>query len=424
MFNQFRKNKQAKWIFMGFSAIIVGIIAVAGVIFLFTKEYRVKYPSGGPEAVRTDDVITANNTFGFNLFKKLIDPAKNTVISPLSITQAFAMVYNGSAGETKKQMANVLQYTGIEDTKLNAESKKLINGLVNADKSVVFTNANSIWMKQGVEFSDSFLATNKEYYQAEAKSLDFSSPGAADIINKWVNSNTKGRIPTIITPPINPDMAMYLINAVYFKGSWQFTFDKDLTETKNFTTGKGKVLVPLMRQERKDFLYQENSDFQAVKLPYGTNERLNMIIIMPKTQLNDFIDKLNYSNWKEWNTAFSAREGILLLPRFKTEYKTKLNEPLINLGMAKAFSPAADFSRLISGGGVYINEALHKTFIEVNEEGTEAAAATSIGMVFTSMPNDIPPKFFMEVNKPFFFAITDDTTSAILFMGIISDPTK
>ena len=217
---------------------------------------------------------------------------------------------------------------------------------------------------------------------------------------------------------------MYLINAIYFYGSWTNEFDATLTKTLPFTlSDKSKIQHLLMKQERKDFLYQETNAFQGVLLPYGKNKRLSMIIMLPKTTFSIFLDQLTQSTWNSWMKSFTETEGTVLLPKFKIEYGTSLKNTLSTLGMVNAFSESADFSGMRKQKDLFISDVIHKTFIDVNEKGTEAAAVTSVEVGMTSAG---PSKktFLMEVNKPFFFAITDTDSGEILFMGVIKNPAK
>ena len=367
------------------------------------------------------NIPQAHNTFGFNSIKILAkeEGNKNVFISPSSIALALSMVYNGANGETKSAMQKTLQFQNLDIATVNQESLGLINSLKNPDPKVELSVANSVWARNGVDFKKDFLSVVGSYFNAEISTLDFSNSNAANTINAWVSKNTKGKIPTIVTPPIPSDMVMYLINAVYFKGSWTTEFDKKLTEDKNFTTADGvSKKHPLMRQ-RGDLPYLETEDFQSVNLPYGTNKRLSMYVFLPKN-LNNFVQTLDVNKWNDWMTQYKETEGTILLPRFKMEYEKGLIPLLTKLGMGVAFQDNADFTGI--GNNLKISEVKHKTYVDVNEEGTEAAAVTSIGMAPTSAIMPAQKTFYMEVNRPFFFVIRDNQTQEILFMGTIQNP--
>ncbi|MBN1262789.1 MAG: serpin family protein [Candidatus Pacebacteria bacterium] len=370
-----------------------------------------------------DSALSAShNVFGFNVLKELKsdDESKNVVISPLSIALALSMTYNGADGETRGAMAETLNIERFSVRETNEKSAALVADLENPDPRVKIAIANSIWGKKGQTFNSEFINTNKQYYQAAIEYLDFGLPEAVETINNWARENTQGKIPKIVEPPISPLMVMYLINAVYFKGSWTVEFDPELTEEKRFTLPDNSVIShPLMKQKRNDFNYFENDLFQAVCLSYGENERLRMYVFLPKRTLSEFVRALSVDNWNQWLADFNKTEGTILLPRFKIEYEKLLNKALSSLGMAIAFSPGDRFPKI--SPNLSISEVLHKVFIEVSEEGTEAAAVTSVSMRITAVNPD-ERIFYMEVNRPFFFAIQDNQTEEILFTGFIQEP--
>ena len=380
-----------------------------------------------PSSQLSSDVTFAHNGLGFDLFKTLLKTGgeNNVVISPTSIALALSMTYNGASESTKLAMAKTLKIETIDIKKLNEESANLIKLLSNPDPQVTLSIANSIWTRKGITFLQSFLTTNTTYYNAQIQSLDFSLPTAADTINAWVSKNTKEKIPTIVDKPIDSSIVMYLINAIYFYGTWTNEFDATLTKIMPFTlTDKSRIQHLLMKQERKDFLYQETTNFQAVQLAFGKNKRLSMVIMLPKTTLSSFLGQLTHSTWNSWMKSFLPMEGTVLLPKFKIEYKASLKNPLLTLGMVPAFSSeTADFSGMRTQKDLFISDVIHKTYIDVNEKGTEAAAATVVGMVGTAA-GPAKKTFVMEVNKPFFFAIADNQSGEILFMGVINNPAK
>lgn len=369
-------------------------------------------------------LIEANNGLGFNLFRELTEsnPEKNIFISPSSVLTALAMTYNGAEGGTRAAMEKTLQLEEMTMEEVNKAFADLLTILRNPDPKVELTVANSLWAREGVDFHEDFLTRNRDYFDAEVTEIDFNDAGAADIINGWVKEKTRDRIDGIVEPPINPDTILFLINAIYFKGEWTEPFDPDLTRELPFNRPDGtKKEIPVMFQ-RNDFRYLENELFQAVILPYGKNERVSMYIFLPAESagLEQLYAELNSANWNEWIASFSSMEGEIGLPRFKFEYETSLNDTLKSLGMGIAFDDnAADFSGMRPiPPRLVISEVKHKTFVEVNEEGTEAAAVTSVEVGVTAMPET----FSMIVDRPFFFTITDDITGTILFMGSVLEP--
>lgn len=420
----------------GFASIIIIclILILAGMVGYFAFKQKSKTPestpgqNSTPSPIATPPVETqtytnisqAHNSFGFNSIKIISkeEGNKNVFISPSSIALALSMVYNGANGETKNAMQKTLQFQKLDINTVNEESLGLINSLKNPDPKVELSVANSVWAKNGLDFKKDFLSVVSGFFNAQITNLDFSKPDAADTMNAWVSKNTKGKIPRIINPPIPNDMVMYLINAVYFKGSWTTEFDKNLTKDRDFTTSEGVLRKhPLMRQNG-NISYLETEDFQSVNLPYGTNKRLSMYVFLPK-DLNNFVQNLNMNKWNNWMKQYKETDGTILLPKFKMEYEIGLISTLTQLGMGLAFQDNADFSGI--GNNLTISEVKHKTYVDVNEVGTEAAAATSVGIMTTSIDSS-KKIFYMEVNRPFFFVIKDNQTEEILFMGTIQNP--
>ncbi|HSE37652.1 MAG TPA: serpin family protein [Blastocatellia bacterium] len=370
-------------------------------------------------------IVSANTTFGFKLLSEIAkqDVGKNIFISPASVGLALAMTYNGAGGETKQGMERALEIQGMNHLRLNAAYSQLRAALESADPKVQLSIANSLWGKKDITFNPDFIQRNKQYYGAEVTALDFADPGAPATINSWVSEKTRGKIDKIIDR-IDEQAILFLINAIYFKGAWAAEFDKAKTREQPFTTLAGKQKRhPLMHQTGK-YRYYEGRGFQAVSLPYGSG-RVSMYIFLPanNSTLAEFQKSLTTSNWDSWMSEFAETNGELAVPRFRVEYEIGLNEALRALGMGIAFDPdRADFSGIVkTSENVFISRVKHKTFAEVNEEGTEAAAATSVEMSVTSAMRPRKP-FRMIVDHPFFCAIRDNTTGALLFIGSIIDP--
>ena len=379
-----------------------------------------------PETVSIDpNVVTANTRFGFDLFNDIrkIEQDKNIFISPLSISIALAMTVNGASGETEQAMTHTLHLQGLGSELINTGYAGLRQTLQVADPKVTLAIANALWARQNVPFKQDFLQRNTQFFGAEVSTLDFTDPNTLPTINQWVNTNTNGKI-TKILDEINPDTVLFLINAIYFKGTWQTEFDPSRTRDGTFYLATGaEKQIPMMTRTG-DYPYYENYEakFQAISLPYGDG-RMSMYIFLPyrESDLNTFLEGLDTENWENWVSQFREQELFLSMPKFKLEYEKTLNNPLQSLGMGIAFAPgAADFSRMADlealGKNLYIGEVLHKAVVEVNEEGTEAAAVTSVGIRATSAP----PAFIAD--RPFFFAIRDNETKTVLFMGTVVDP--
>lgn len=364
------------------------------------------------------NLVEAHNALGFNMTKSLSTEEKqaNVFISPTSVSLALSMVYNGAAGQTQADMAKTLQFQKMNTASINQESLGLINTLKNPDKKVELAIANSIWMNKTSTINPSFVNTIKDSYNAEATTLDFTAPIAKTTINSWVKKQTKDKIPEIVDS--TNGKVLILVNAAYFKGTWTNEFDKAQTADRNFMPSQGAAYKkPFMKQSSKMAYFGDNA-VQSVELPYGENERMRMNVFLPK-DVNSFVSTLDAATWNQYMARYKKEQGTLLLPKFRLEYSKSLANTLGQLGMKSAFTDAADFSGIAKG--VTISEVQHKTFLDVNEEGTEAAAVTSVEVVSTSV--DAPKEnFTMDVNRPFFVAIRDTKTGELLFTGVIRKP--
>lgn len=369
-------------------------------------------------------LAAADNEFGINLFNQLAkqDKDKNVFFSPLSVAFALAMTYNGATGETKQQMARALKFEGMNHAELNQASAALMNTLKSADPQIEFAIANSLWARQGLKFNEAFLARNREFFKAEVATLNFGDPAAKNTINNWVSKNTNGKIPTIIDQ-IDAQKVMFLINAIYFKGQWQKKFDLALTKNEPFhLLGGGEKSVPMMSQSGK-YQYQRGDKFQAVSLPYGQGSK-SLYLFLPDeaSSLNEFLKGFSYEKWEQWMRGFRNTPGEIKIPRFKLDYDRTLNDALKAMGMEAAFAEGrADFSGISEERKLFISEVKHKAIVEVNEEGTEASAATSVGISVTSVMAPQQPFRFI-TDRPFLMAIRDQQTGVILFLGAVMDP--
>jgi serine protease inhibitor len=370
-------------------------------------------------------IISSNNQLGFDL----LPGAKpnedgNIFISPTSLLMALSMVYNGADGVTKEEMATVFNKEEIDANQFNKANASLMSMLQSDSKHSLLKVANSIWLNNHFHFQDDFAQKNRDYYKAKIQEIDLTNAQAPKIMNDWVKKSTNGKINKIIDANLDPNIVAYLINAIYFKGDWMHKFDKKLTENRTFHLEDGTSKdMPLMTLNEK-LAYMENKDFQAVSLPYADG-KMCMNVFLPKedSSLEKFKKILTDDNWEKWNSDFHKKEGTVLLPKFQLEYEAEWSETLKKLGMTTAFDEGANFTKMIKESDpVWISNIKQKTFINVNEKGTEAAAATSVKMKTKAAPVRGP--FYMEVNRPFFVTITDKETGAILFMGSISNPKK
>jgi serpin B len=391
-----------------------------------------------------DSLMAANTSFAFDLFKEIAgkQPNCNVFISPYSVSTVLQMVLDGAAASTKQEMESVLYLnemvgdTAAGGPKQEIESVRYLNGMAARDEAckslvqsitsgqsnVTLNLANSIWFKQGIELRPEFVAGCSNYFTAETGALDFTSPQSAKIINNWAEENTHGRIKDIVQWPMNPLTRVILANAIYFKGRWAREFDKSSTKDRAFTLPDGTQKQVPMMQQKGHFDYVQGKGFQAVRLPYAGG-RLEMHLFLPDhgSDVKKLLAGFYRNVWQnEIQRQFRDREGLVVLPCFKLNYNVMLNEPLEALGMKRAFSADADFSAM-SADKIFLSEVKQKSFVEVNEEGTEAAAVTTATFrAAVAMRPESP--FEMVLDHPFFFVIGDRSTHSILFMGIVCNP--
>lgn len=371
------------------------------------------------------NIVSSNNELGFQLLAEAPrDKEGNIFISPTSLFMALAMVYNGADGETKEEISKVLNANGLNAEDINKANASLMTILSENAEQIQLSIANSIWLNESYHFQEEFASTSRDYFNAEIKEIIIEDAQSPKVINDWVNKATNGKIGEIVGEELNPEFVTMLINAIYFYGGWTYPFEASLTKAHEFTLEGGSTKdVPLMELHEHLF-YMENNLFQAVSLPYGQNENIRMEVFLPNESisLGEFEKMLTYENWQEWRGSFAETEGTILLPKFKLEYEVELKETLESLGMSSAFNKNANFSNMIQEAQeIAISSVKQKTFIDVNEEGTEAAAVTSVEMETAAMQPMYDP-FHMEVNRPFYIFIVDEKTDVILFMGSITNP--
>jgi serpin B len=368
-----------------------------------------------------NQLIASQNQFSIKLFREVFkrsDDAGNIFISPLSVSLALSLLYNGSAGMTQEEIARTLE-TEIflnDDATFNQANRMLLNQLNNTKNELEL--ANSLWVGQGLPVNPKFLDINRQSYKADINGINFRKPQSVDIINAWVADRTRGKI-SKITDQLSPETMLLLINTIYFKGQWESQFDPQLTKNQPFFVSADQVKEHPLMSNFGEYNYFEDESVQAVNLPYQGG-KLGMYIFLPEenASLQHWIESLSINQLNDLINKMQPKEGLIELPRFRQTYEVNLNKILQQLGLKKAFDRSqADFSPL-SSTPLSIDEVKQKTFIEVNEEGTEAAAVTGIGAVITSV--SIP--FQMRVDRPFLFIIRDSETGVILFMGSIVDP--
>ena len=371
-------------------------------------------------------LAAANNGFAFKLLKQIAkdQPVANIFISPYSASTVLQMVGSGAAGQTKAEMQQVLETTGLSSDTVSAANKKIAQSLNSGNTNIILTTANAIWYRQGAPVKPEFIACNQQFFGATVDGLNFQDPHSVDIINAWASDKTHGRISRIADGMIDPKYTqLFLANAVYFKGKWSEPFEAKVTTDRPFYLRiGGQKKVPMMTQT-KTFTYRHGTGYQAVRLPYE-GENLAMYVFLPDTNSSPekLLGIMNGDSWqKVTKPGFSEKEGTVVLPKFKLESSVELKQPLQALGMKAAFNPTnADFSGIAPQ--LYISAARQKTFVEVKEEGTEAAAVTGISGPVASAPMPLTNPFKMIVDRPFLFLIEDEQTGTILFMGVMFDP--
>ncbi|MBV8282780.1 MAG: serpin family protein [Candidatus Eremiobacteraeota bacterium] len=377
------------------------------------------------------DTAAADNQFGFNLLNALqkTQPGKNVVLSPVSAGLDLTIALNGASGQTADEMRLALALPPGDLGSINAPNLELINATLAPTDGVTLHIADSLWADNNrVAFRSSFVDLVKHWYDAEVANVNFSDPNTPAQINGWVDKQTKGKIDKIVDR-ISPSDVAILLNALYFKGQWMHKFDPTLTKDQDFTLAGGSVKnVPLMSQHGK-FDYFDTAEMQAIRLPYGKGGDLSMVVLLPakSSSLAALEAELTPKNWTAWGQRFSETPGDIELPRFELKAEYGLNDALKTLGMRAAFNPAtADFRFMFDptgahGGNFFISYVKQATYLKVDEEGSEAAAVTSIGITMTAVVHK-PPPFRMVVNRPFFCAIEDRRTRALLFVAAIYDP--
>lgn len=376
-----------------------------------------------PRALTSSEraVIQSGNSFGLDLVRQVAarDTRPNIVLSPLSASMALGMALNGADGTTFDAMSSTLGFGGLGQTEINESYRTLLELLTGLDPEVRFDIANSVWANEDVPFHTAFLQAVREAFEATVESRDFADAATLQAINDWVKTNTGGLIEKILDR-LDPNMAAVLINAIYFDGAWTTRFDAAKTTRSTFTREDGSsVQVDMMNLSGATFPFGGGSDYTAVELPYG-GQAFSMVVVVPhgNTTARRFLEGLDAARWQSILQGLSSRElDQVSLPRFELAYDNYLNDALIALGMGPAFSPGADFTRMSPRGDqICIDYVRQKTFIDVDERGTKAAAVTAVGMREVSFTGLI-------ADRPFVFAIRERLSDTLLFVGLVGDPT-
>ena len=382
-------------------------------------------PNLRPITAGEEMIIESVNNFAFDVFERInrAEPDKNLFISPLSISTALSMTANGAVGATKEGIKNTLHQDDLSDNEINEAYKTLVDYITSLDPKVTMSLANSNWYKEEYHTEDTFRKILLEYYNAEVKAANFNDPATKDLINGWIEDQTNGKIKDMIDQ-IPSNVVMYLINAIYLKATWQYQFEKDKTDKMDFTLMDGSsIKTDMMFSDGVKASFTMNENLQFIELPYG-NGQFVFTILMPVNpqSLDDLISNIDTNIFNDYLESADTSTFKVYLPKFKIEYKITLNEILGQMGMAQSFGGNADFSDLfVEELDLFISRVLHQSFLEVDEEGTEAAAATVVEIRETSVgPNENPSVLL--IDRPFAFFIREKHTNTILFSGKLINP--
>jgi len=399
---------------------------VSLVIVVLARAVAAHSQTGGVEAL----VVKGNDDFAIALYNRLCEEKGNLFFSPYSISTALAMAYAGARGQTQLQMAQAMRFPAVNndvnEMRFHSAFGQIINSLNirGAKGDYELTIANALWGQKGYSFLKEYLLLIETNYGGGLNQVDFMAAAevARQKINNWVEQKTKDKIKDLIPPGmLNSSTRLVLTNAIYFKGKWARPFRKEATRDEPFILSDAqKIDVPMMHQT-EELPYMESQDFQALEMPYVNNE-LSMIILLPKKTdcIKDFEKKLTSENLSQWLGQLRRQKVIVSVPKFKMTQQFGLADTLQAMGMVDAFSEQlADFSGMTGTRDLFISAVVHKAFVEVNEEGTEAAAATGVGMAMTSAPKKMP---VFCADHPFIFLIRDNNSGSILFIGRLMNP--
>jgi serpin B len=367
------------------------------------------------------EAARAYNGLGFHLLAQCRQslPKNNYFLSPAGLALALAMVENGAQGETARQIMATLQAGNLTLPQLNAANKAMLDHLTKLDPKIKLEIANAVWIDQKASIEPQFLTVNRSAYGAEVFQENFRNPSSVKKINAWVSARTHEKITTILAPPLDPMLRLILLDAIYFKGDWLATFETNRTRDQPFTLRNGQVIQHPRMSRAGQYAYWEDERLQAVELPYvGGN--MSMFVFLPKRGWDEFLKAFGPEEFQAALLRMHLKKGAVELPRFKLENEYDLTGVLAAMGMPLAFTGQAEFGAM-SREPLQIGFVKQKTYVAVNEQGTEAAAVTGVAVAARAMRKEEPPFQFV-VDRPFFMAIVEKQTGLILFLGAISDP--
>ncbi len=378
---------------------------------------NIKYNPGTVKLTTAQQAQVENsNEFAWKFFKEVSKGEQEDVfVSPLSVTYALGMLSNGAVGDTQKEILEGLEFRSGKVDDVNSLCHQLMIESPKLDKSTQLSMANAVVVNKKIQLQPTFQNVVKKQYDALVASKDFSSPATLSFINQWASDHTQGMVPKILER-INPDGVSYLLNALYFKGIWYRQFDKKHTKKEAFTKADGTKSQVQMMHQKEQFLIGENEMYQTVVLPYG-NGSYEMIVVLPREgkKLSDVLVAMNGKQWKDNLKNMYSSEVDLKLPRFTSVYNRELNDVLKLLGMNAMFDPSKANLTKMSAVSSFVSMVLQKAKIEVDEEGSKAAAVTVVETLTTAAPPSRPIMF--HANRPFMYAIAEHSTGTIFFMG-------
>ena len=403
----------------------VGIATVSLFIFPYNPSEPPEVNASGSTQQGVQEVVNANNQFAFDLYSEIDKEDENIFYSPYSISAALAMTYEGAEGQTAEEMKSVFHFP--EKNILRPNFAAIYNEINKKNKDYELKTGNALWVQQDFPFLRNYLDTVETYYGGKATNLDFvtKTEESRQTINSFIEQQTNNKIKDLIPPGVLGAMTrLVLTNAIYFKGTWEWEFDKADTHEMDFKITPNNIVktqMMYMNPEKTSFNYLENQDMQILELPYKDKE-ISMLILLPKENLNNIKSSLSSENLKEWKSQMQKTSlDEIYLPKFEFDTKYFMEKTLSALGMPTAFSNNADFSGMTGNKDLFIDSVIHQAYVKVDEKGTEAAAATAVVMIATSIGPDAERTIF-KADRPFIFLIQENETGNILFLGKVVDP--
>lgn len=412
-------------IFIGYYIFQSGMINDILDLFKGKDTKIVKLQEAGYSQQTVDTLIEGNNKFAFDLFQQYLSDEtlsnENIFYSPISVHSALSMTYEGAKGDTADEISKTLYLDENSELRLPSYAR-IFNEINKGEENYSLSIANALWMQKDYPVKDEYKKVITDYYGGEARNLDFidDTDNSRETINKWVEEKTTNKIKNLFSEgSINPDTRLILTNAIYFKGEWEIQFEPKNTQKETFFTFSGKNQeVDMMKLTGESFNYMGDENVQILEMDYKGSD-VSMIIILPREgKFEDVQKMLTLDKYTEWKKDMNIKEVNVYIPKFKIETETSLKKYLVNLGIKDAFEPGiANFSGIDGSQNLYIESVIHKAFVEVNEEGTEATAATGVTVGITSMPQ----VYTFRVDRPFLFFIQQKESGNILFMGRVGD---